>query len=226
MTEVNSCYRNLSSSIHAVDADTHAKLDWVESCYGTLFKHFPYATTHYVTIVEMLLAQSARVGEPNGPVQDYGMDVSRRARKCESKLEYLFQYLLGVTLDDETTTADITDTDTDSTTSGMCVWSIELWMLHIQKCVRDATRRATTMPPEDRAASIRQATLAAYETATAHAAFVTTTFVVDHIAFVRVPDPNASGNGNDNGNKSNGGNVADRAFTQQQMVQPEPCTSA
>jgi hypothetical protein len=49
----------------------------------------------------------------------------------------------------------------------------------------------------------------------------------NHIAFEnRVPDPNASGNGNDNGNKSNGGNAADRALAQQQMVQPEPCTSA
>jgi hypothetical protein len=225
MTEVNSCYRNLSASVHAVDADTHAKLDWVESCYGTLFKHFPYATTHYVAIVEMLLAQSARVGEPNGPVQDYGMDVSRRARKCESKLEYLFRYLLGVTLDGDTTTdtADITTGDsTDSTSGGMCVWSIELWMLHIQKCVRDATRRATTMPPEDRAASIRQATLAAYETATAHAAFCHSNHLLwkDYIAFLKswVPDPNAA-NGNDNGNKSNGGNAADRALAQQQMVQ-------
>ena len=71
ITEVAACYRSLPNK-HGLDADTQNKLDWMESCYGTLLKYFPYSSSHYVTIVEMLLAQSARAGEDDGPVNEYG----------------------------------------------------------------------------------------------------------------------------------------------------------
>jgi hypothetical protein len=251
MTEVNSCYRNISN-IHAVDADTTQKLDWVESCYGTLLKHFPYASTYYVTIVEMLLAQTARLGEPDGPVTnpaDYGLGlglgiglggmdaVSRRALKSEAKLEHLFRYLLGIKDGSDTSTSRSTDTssstdnadhdhdhdhdhaDIDNNTTatvgigGMCVWSIELWLLYIKKCLRDVTRRSLTMAPDQRAATIREATQQAFETATAHAAFCHNNHLLwkDHVAFLKswVPDASAATNGNS----------TDRILAQQQMVQ-------
>jgi hypothetical protein len=96
ITEASACYRNIFPSLHSVDADAHAKLDWIESCFGTLLKYFPYASAYYVTIVEMLLAQSARVGEEEGPLIDYGMDPSQRAVSCEAKVQVIFHKVLGV----------------------------------------------------------------------------------------------------------------------------------
>ena len=217
MTEVSSCYRNISN-IHAVDADTHAKLDWVESCYGTLLKHFPYAPTYYVTVVDMLLAQSARVGETDGPVLDYGIDTSRRALKCEAKLEQVLREALGVELEgtpvvvvdhaDDQDADQVADDHKDhAAIGGMCVWLIELWLLYIRKVVRDATRRSHTMAPDERVGFIRQATKRAYETAVTNAGFCHNNHLLwkDYIAFVRAWIPDGATN-------------TDHALAQQQMI--------
>jgi hypothetical protein len=51
----------------------------------------------------MLLAQSARVGEEEGPMMNLGMDVSQRAARCEHKVERVFRDVLGVEMDGTTT---------------------------------------------------------------------------------------------------------------------------
>ncbi|KAL7561233.1 hypothetical protein ACA910_004154 [Epithemia clementina (nom. ined.)] len=98
LTEVHTCYKNIPN-VHAVDVETQAKLDWVESCYGHFLRYFPYAYTHAVTVVEILMKQSARWGEPDGPLVDYfgGGKVPKRAQICEAKLEGLLQEWLGIT---------------------------------------------------------------------------------------------------------------------------------
>jgi hypothetical protein len=100
ISEVSTCYRSLPNK-HGLDADTQNRLDWMESCYGTLLKYFPYSSTHYVTIVEMLLAQSARVGEEDGPIADYGfsLNTSPRVLLCQAKLERILERVLGFTMD-------------------------------------------------------------------------------------------------------------------------------
>lgn len=167
MTEVTLCYKNITN-IHSVDGETYPKLDWIESCYGTLLKNFPYAQTHYVTIIEMLLAQSARFGEENGPSErlDYsgGMDtVSRRSLQCEAKLEALLRFTLGVEMD-----GSLVD---DNIRNGICVWVVELWLLFIRKVERDAKRHASSLPPDTREKYVRDATTKAYEAAIAQAGF-------------------------------------------------------
>jgi len=220
LTEVHSCYRALVSSnlMHAVDAETQAKLDWIESCYGAVLKHFPYASTYYVTVVELLLAQSARYGEEQGPLMDNGMaGLSRRALRCEAKAEHIFRTVLGYNMDG--TEYSQTDAAQDSSSSfaspekllgGMCVWCVELWLLYIRKAIRDANRTAVTLPVEDRVKFVREASLKAYETAIAHAAASPNNHLLwkQYLAFVRswmaVVDPN---------------HPSDHALAQQQMLQ-------
>jgi Suppressor of forked protein (Suf) len=162
ITEANACYRNISN-VHAVDTDIYPRLDWIESCYGALLKNFPYAATHYVTIIEMLMTQSARFGEENGPQFDYGMDISRRSLLCEAKIEHLFRMTIGIEMN-----CTIID---DNIHYGMCVWMVELWMLFIRKVERDAKRFAASLPPDDRDKYIREATTKAYESAIVQAGF-------------------------------------------------------
>ncbi|KAL3809771.1 hypothetical protein ACHAXA_011214 [Cyclostephanos tholiformis] len=73
ITEAQSCYRTLLPSLHrlkytsgggdiAIEIESELverKLDWIEACYGALLHHFPYAVTHYVQLVEMLLRLGA-----------------------------------------------------------------------------------------------------------------------------------------------------------------------
>lgn len=78
ITEAQSCYRQLLPSLYklknmghsavrkaeegAVDPEVEVmerKLDWIEACYGALLHYFPYAVTHYVQLVEILLRLSA-----------------------------------------------------------------------------------------------------------------------------------------------------------------------
>lgn len=161
LSEVNSSYKALPS-IYLHDAETHAKLDWAESCYGALLRYFPYAANHYATIVEWLLAQSARVGEENGPLVDYGVETSKRAVRCEAKVNRIFQKVLG-----------IGSTSEDAVSNGMCVWSVQLWLLFIKKAVRDAHREALTKPydAKGRIAFVRIQSQRAYETAVSSAGF-------------------------------------------------------
>lgn len=164
ITEALACSRNMAASIHSVDADTHAKLDWIESCFGSLLSYFPYASAYYANILEMLLAQSARVGEEGGPLMDYGMDTSQRALRSEAKAEAIFRKVLGVNPD---------GTPVDDQVGGMCNSSVDLWLLYIRKRIRDANRHAKTLPTvEEREDYVRQATIEAYELAISQASFV------------------------------------------------------
>ncbi len=76
ITEAQSCYRTVLPSLHKLknsnimgrDVDDlqreevellEKKLDWIESCYGALLHHFPFAVSHYVQLAEIFLRLSA-----------------------------------------------------------------------------------------------------------------------------------------------------------------------
>jgi hypothetical protein len=185
ITEAIACSRNMAGTLHSVDADTHAKLDWIESCFGSLLSYFPYASSYYANIAEMLLAQSARVGEEGGPLVDYGMDISQRVLQCEAKLENIFRKVLGVNPD---------GTLVDDKIGGMCTSSVDLWLLYIRKRIRDADRQAATLPSvEEREDFVQKATINAYELAIAHASFVVNNHVLwkQYLTYVKswIPNP-------------------------------------
>lgn len=103
LTEVSTCWKSLqmTKNVHALDAETQLQLDWIESCYGALLKYFPYSSAHYVAIGEILMVQSARLGEEGGPKNDYGglLLNTQRAQEAQIKLETIFRETLGVNLD-------------------------------------------------------------------------------------------------------------------------------
>jgi Suppressor of forked protein (Suf) len=243
MTEVSTCWRNLvaTNSIHPATssssfstninmemqaAEAARRLDWVESVYGNLLLHFPYAAVPFATsLCEIFLAQSARVGEDQGPappsVQQQQQHSAHapplppppptpRAMACEQKLEGLLEHLLGFDMNGNpvtTTTSTLSSSlstfddaaDSQKTTStsgsstpeagGLCSWSVELWLLYIQKAQRDATRHVSgdpysnsgmiitsqqqqqQLPPDQRSRLIREATVQAYELALQNAGF-------------------------------------------------------
>ena len=200
INEAIACSRTMAGTIHSVDADTHAKLDWIESCFGSLLSYFPYASSYYVNILEMLLAQSARVGEENGPLVDYGMDTSQRALRCEAKLENIFRKILGVNPD---------GTPVDDQVGGMCTSSVDLWLLYIKKRTRDAQRQSIALPTmEERIEYVRKATIDAYELAISQAAFVCNNHLLwkQYLSFVKSWIPNPAAN-------------TDHGLAQQQMLQ-------
>ena len=199
ITEANACYRNIQPQLHKVDADTHAKLDWIESCYGALLKYFPYASSYYVSIVEILLAQSARVNEDDGPMMDFGMDPSQRAARCEVKVERIVRNSLGIDMDGNPVM--------DSILGGMCTSSVELWLLYVRKRVRDTQRHARSMPFEEQDKFVREWTKKAYEVAIEHASFVNGNHLLwkQYLEWVKswIPNPNMN---------------TDHALGQQQMI--------
>ena len=157
MTEVMACYRSISN-LHAVDAELQLQLDWMESCYGCLLKYFPYSSTHYTAIAEMLFRLSSQVGEPEGPPREYGVDLGR-AQHCQGKLERIFEKTLGIQMDGS-------PANPDDPIGGMCTSSVELWLLYIQTRNRQAQRQF----PNDET-NVRQWTTKAYELAIDHAGF-------------------------------------------------------
>ena len=199
ITEAVACSRNMAGSLHSVDADTHAKLDWIESCFGSLLKYFPYASSYYVNILEMLLAQSARVREEGGPLIDYGMDTSQRARRCEAKAEAIFRKVLGVNPD---------GTLVGDQLGGICTSSVELWLLYIRKRIRDASRHAASLPLDEREEFERKATIDAYELAISQASFVYNNHLLwkQYLSYVKSWIPNPATN-------------ADHSLAQKQMLQ-------
>jgi hypothetical protein len=198
MTEANACWRGIQPAVHNVDADTHAKLDWIESCYGSLLKHFPYASSYWETIIEVLLAQSSRIGEEGGPYMDYGP--SQRAKQSEAKLERIFREILGIHMDG-------TPSDECGTLGGMCTSSVEVWLLYIKKRVRDANRQPIPVP-EEKAKSVRELTIKAYEVAVEHTSFVYNNHIIwkQYLSFVKSWIPNPALN-------------QDHALGQKQMLQ-------
>ena len=222
LTEVHSCYKNIPN-IHAVDVETQAKLDWVESCYGHFLRYFPYAYTHAVTVVEMLMRQSARWGEPEGPLVDYygSGKVPKRAQNCEAKLEGLLKEFLGIqTMEGEPASIRFDATNGNDTTeqnpgqhlTGICSWVVELWLLYIKKRTRDATRAAEVLAMDQRTSHIRDMVKKAYEVALPQCGFSHNNHLlwVGYLDFVKSLT---------SGSNLTPGTAEHAAATQQQMLQ-------
>ena len=141
-------------------AETQLQLDWIESCYGSFLKYFPYSCSHIRSIGEILFVQSARVGEEGGPVTDYGQETPgtmSRSQQAQWKLETILRKSLGVDLEGNntvsmttttTTMENPTDHNTINTTAtaaslvgGMCTPSVELWLLYIKTRIRHVKRK-------------------------------------------------------------------------------------
>eukprot|EP00980_Cylindrotheca_fusiformis_P020233 scaffold7316_cov123-Cylindrotheca_fusiformis.AAC.8 len=157
ITEVMNCYRIVQPKIHNVDAEVQLQLDWMESCFGALLKYYPYASSQYVAIAQMLFAESARTGEEEGPV--YGSVDQVRSRNCQRKLEKIFTDTLGINMDGS-------PADPDDTIGGICTSNIDLWLLYIRTRSRQARRDFPNS--ED---TIREWTTNAYELAIETAGF-------------------------------------------------------
>ena len=155
MTEVVNCYREIQSKVHIMDAEIQLQLDWIESCYGTLLKYFPYSVQHICGVAELLVAQSARVGEEHGPLANIGLDLQRQAN-AQAKLEYLIASHLGIHMDG----SPIEDT------FGMVTHSVDIWMIYISARIRQARREH---PGEE--TLVRDWAIKAYELALEYVGF-------------------------------------------------------
>mmetsp|Transcript_12323 Transcript_12323/g.18919 ORF Transcript_12323/g.18919 Transcript_12323/m.18919 type:complete len:964 (-) Transcript_12323:38-2929(-) len=197
MTETNTCWRSIIPVLHNGDADTHNKLDWMESCFGHLLHYFPYAASYWKAVIEMLLAQSARVGEEGGPFSDYGP--SKRSRHSEAKLERIFREILGIEIEGALVKG--------MQLGGMCTSSVEIWLLYIRKRVRDANRLAITNSDE-KTKTVREITIKAYESAIEYTSFAHNNHIIwkHYLDYVKGWIPNPALN-------------QDHALAQQQMVQ-------
>lgn len=197
MTETNTCWRSIIPVLHNGDADTHNKLDWMESCFGHLLHYFPYAASYWKAVIEMLLAQSARVGEEGGPFSDYGP--SKRSRQSEAKLERIFREILGIEIEGALVKG--------MQLGGMCTSSVEIWLLYIRKRVRDANRLATANSDE-KTKTVREITIKAYESAIEYTSFAHNNHIIwkQYLDYVKGWIPNPALN-------------QDHALAQQQMVQ-------
>jgi len=197
VTETNTCWRSIQPVLHNNDADTHSKLDWMESCYGNLLHYFPYATSYWETIIEMFLARSARVGEEGGPYLDFAP--TKRARQSEAKLERVFRDTLGIEM-----SGALVD---EMKLGGMCTSSVEIWLLYIRKRVRDANR-LTISQSDEKKKKIREITVKAYESAVEYTSFVHNNHIIwkHYLGYVKGWIPNPALN-------------QDHTLAQEQMVQ-------
>ena len=92
-------------SVAASSAELEAKLDWIESCHGSLLSNFPHSASCVVSMAEMLLGQTALPGEEglvgmpslpaNFPPPHEGV-LTERQKRCQDKLERIFTVGLGV----------------------------------------------------------------------------------------------------------------------------------
>jgi Suppressor of forked protein (Suf) len=155
MTEVVNCYREIQSKVHIMDAEIQLQLDWIESCYGTLLKYFPYSVQHICGVAELLVAQSARVGEEHGPLANIGLDLQRQAN-AQAKLEHLIASHLGIHMDG----SPIDDI------FGMVTHSVDIWMIYISARIRQGRREH---PGEE--AVVRDWATKAYELALEYVGF-------------------------------------------------------
>lgn len=155
MTEVVNCYRQIQSKVHIMDAEIQLQLDWIESCYGTLLKYFPYSVQHICGVAELLVAQSARVGEEHGPLANVGIDLQRQAN-AQAKIEHLLTSYLGIEMDGSPR----------ENTFGMMTHSVDIWMIYISVRSRQARREYPGDP-----ALIRDWSTKAYELALEYAGF-------------------------------------------------------
>ena len=216
MTEVQTSFRSIQDNVHAVDAEIQRQLDWVESCYGNLLLHFPYAAQYAVRLVQVLMIQSARLGEEDGPRKAYGRtEVSKRSINCETKLDRLLEHLLGFKLDGTPLKLE-TQEDSGRSVSpmafGMCGWSVDLWIQYVRKARRDAARSVEALPVDQRATALREKSVKAFDLAVAQAGFTVNNQLLwkeylDYVKSWRSADSTQTGM------------AADHALAQQQMVQ-------
>jgi hypothetical protein len=115
MTEVNTSF-----SV----ADTSLKLDWVESCFGALLFHFPYAVNYLVRIAEILFHQY--------------MTLPHRKANAQAKLDHIFHTHLGVSSSHQLQQPPTSTTrEEDVNDLAMCSWVADLWMVYIRKVELD-----------------------------------------------------------------------------------------
>ena len=173
ITEVSTCYKSIKPKLHTVDAEIQLQLDWMESCYGTLLKYFPYSAQHYLAVGEILFAQSSRVGEEEGPLVDYSVDHVRR-QNCQSKLEAILETTLGVDMGGNLL----------EDTVPMCTGSVELWMLYVRARIRHAKRQTLEE------GLLRQKTNQAFELAVDHAGFCVQNHILwkSYLAYAKTQD--------------------------------------
>ncbi|KAL3929500.1 MAG: hypothetical protein SGBAC_012181 [Bacillariaceae sp.] len=178
ITEVLNCYRSVQPKIHTVDAEVQLQLDWMESCFGTLLKYFPYSGTQYVAVAQMLFSESARIGEEEGPA--YGSIDRVRSERCQRKLENIFAKTLGIKMDGS-------PADPEDPIGGMCTSSIDLWLLY----VRTRSRQARRLNPNN-AETVREWTSNAYELAIDSAGFCVNNHVVwkAYLAYAKAQNDN------------------------------------
>uniref|UniRef100_A0A7S2EH36 Suppressor of forked domain-containing protein n=1 Tax=Ditylum brightwellii TaxID=49249 RepID=A0A7S2EH36_9STRA len=186
LSEAQSSYRSLLPTLRHSESevsDEGRKLDWIESCFGALLKHFPYASGYYTGVSEILMQQSAMPDEEEGGGEASGniveaSSLTERQKRCERKLEWIFRFALGI----EDSNNGISNKELkegkdedrngkEIDLKGMCTSSVDLWLLYIRKRSRDANR-AAACTGGDSNNSVRERTVAAYETALSHASFV------------------------------------------------------
>eukprot|EP00934_Nitzschia_sp_Nitz4_P003098 Nitzschia sp. Nitz4//scaffold85_size83877//64780//67728//NITZ4_005238-RA/size83877-processed-gene-0.144-mRNA-1//-1//CDS//3329559164//3088//frame0 len=184
LTEVANCYRSIQSKQHLVDAEIQLQLDWVESCYGTFLRYFPYHMPQTVTLAQLLLAQSALPGEEEAASVPLGSMIDhRRQQICQVKLENLLTKTLGITMEGEPLLAASGNTEEQEASNasssnkdsvmGMGSPSVELWMIYI------ATRRRQARREHPVDVNVQRTwTTQAYELAVEHAGFTSSNHIL------------------------------------------------
>lgn len=144
--------------------ENELKLDFMECVYGYLLRNFPYNSVHTQQILEILYQMSSLLSDEVSFIgsNNFSQTLTPRQIKAQRKMDHLFQKTLGVTFDYIENLED-TETGGDSgvsqsknkqstknqlpdftmnPTDGMLVSNVDLWLLYIQKCTRDAERVA------------------------------------------------------------------------------------
>ena len=149
LTEVAACYKSIADPHNP---ENYAKLDWVESCYGAVLHHFPYAVTQLREIGQILLQQCGVVSRH--PLR--AAIVAQRSQNAHAKLTHLLRTHLGVYDDDDDDQPADEEPQDDAAANNketstkqhndqhhrsipMCTWVVDLWLLYIQKVEKDAT---------------------------------------------------------------------------------------
>ncbi|GKY95142.1 hypothetical protein MPSEU_000477900 [Mayamaea pseudoterrestris] len=125
----------------------------------------------------------------------------QRAAQCELKLLHLLRHSLGYNLDGEVAAENANEShavemddggaedDKPSPLGGVCVWSVELWLVYIFAVSRQARRQclASTDDVDAQRIAVREATTRAFDLAVQNAGFAHNNHVLwkQYLAFVR-----------------------------------------
>lgn len=160
-------------------AETQLQLDWIESCYGSFLKYFPYSCGHIRSIGEILFVQSARVREEGGPATDYGQEAPgtmSRSQQAQWKLETIFRKSLGVDMEGNNVLATGEETNNRdnaaaSLVGGICTPSVELWLLYIKTRIRHVKRKNSNSNSMEAAKTLLEDSKKTYELALGFSGF-------------------------------------------------------